>query len=207
MTGGAQLRAKRDGTDPSDVYSSMEESRALRAPRVVSASGESDDTVSSIDRAQAVDDMFREHAEDIYRYAVVLTRDRDAADDITASTFERALRAWRPGSIPAGPALPWLLTIARRLAMDRWRATKRRLASRLTAGTGVEGPDFAGTQAWLDALASALPGRQREVVVLRYFADLDDRHIALLMGLSESGVRSLVARALSNLRSHPEVWS
>lgn len=60
--------------------------------------------------------------------------------------------------------------------------------------------------AWLDTLAHVLPSRQREALVLRYQGDLTDAEIGLVMGLSESGVRSLVARGIATLRNHPEVW-
>jgi DNA-directed RNA polymerase specialized sigma24 family protein len=52
-----------------------------------------------------------------------------------------------------------------------------------------------------------LTARQREVLVLRYQRDLTDADIGSVMRLSESGVRSLVARALAILRSHPELLS
>jgi RNA polymerase sigma factor (sigma-70 family) len=62
------------------------------------------------------------------------------------------------------------------------------------------------TWLWLDAFARVLPERQREVILLRYHRDLSDADIGALMRLSPSGVRSLVARAIATLRSHPEVW-
>ncbi len=58
---------------------------------------------------------------------------------------------------------------------------------------------------WFEALAGVLSDRQREVLLLRYQSDLTDADIAMIMGLSQSGVRSLVARALATLRSHPEL--
>jgi RNA polymerase sigma factor (sigma-70 family) len=60
---------------------------------------------------------------------------------------------------------------------------------------------------WFDALAAILTERQREALVLRYQDDLTDAEIGSIMGISESGVRSLVARALTAMRSHPEIVS
>lgn len=157
-------------------------------------------------REVAIEALYREHARDVFRYALVLTSNRDEAEDITSSTFERALRAWSPGTVPSGPPLPWLLTIARRLATDRWRRAKRSVSQALMARVGETDPGYVETRLWLEALSTALPSRQREVLVLRYFRDLSDRDIGRLMDLTESGVRSLVARAINNLRSHPEVW-
>lgn len=58
---------------------------------------------------------------------------------------------------------------------------------------------------WFDAVSRVLTPRQREALVLRYSRDLDDSEIGLVMGISESGVRSLVSRALAVLRSHEEL--
>jgi RNA polymerase sigma factor (sigma-70 family) len=54
-------------------------------------------------------------------------------------------------------------------------------------------------------VSAALTARQREALVLRHQRDLTDADIARIMGISESGVRSLVARALEVLRDHPEL--
>jgi RNA polymerase sigma factor (sigma-70 family) len=155
------------------------------------------------------EEVYRRHERDVVRYLALLLRQPDDAEDLAADTFRRAFEAWRAGRGPAGRPLPWLLTIARRLAMNRWR--RRRLIAWLPLPFGRR--DVAGDAAatdrefwlWLDALARALPERQREVLVLRYRRDLDDEEIGLVMGLSASGVRSLRARAIQSLRDHPEL--
>ena len=58
---------------------------------------------------------------------------------------------------------------------------------------------------WFDAVARALNGRQREVLLLRYQRDLTDAEIGSILGISESGVRSLVSRAIAVLREHEEL--
>jgi RNA polymerase sigma factor (sigma-70 family) len=134
-----------------------------------------------------------------------LTRSAADAEDIAAETYERAYRAW--SSVPE-PALPWLLLTARRIATDRWRRARRmarivlRLGPRRASDAGERQTEF---WLWFDAIARVLTDRQREVLLLRYQRELTDADIARIMGLSESGVRSLVARALAELRAHPEL--
>lgn len=152
-----------------------------------------------------VERVFAAHHRDVHRYLLGLTGSPDEADEIAAETFERAIRAW---SLAPEPPLPWLLLTARRIATDRWRRARR--LARLAVGRGAAlrlDAAEAGAEFWLwfDALAKALTDRQREVLVLRYQRDLTDADIATIMGLSESGVRSLVARALEVLRHHPEL--
>jgi len=142
---------------------------------------------------------------DVHRYALAMTRSADEADEIAADTFERAIRHW--DRVPERP-LPWLLLTARRIATDRWRRARR--AARLAAGMRA-GPRASRHEhetefwIWFEALARALTPRQREALVLRYQHDLTDEEIGALLGLSASGVRSLVSRALEALRAHPEL--
>ena len=162
-----------------------------------------------LDDRPSFEEVYRRHERDVVRYLTLMLRDPDEAQDAAADTFRRALEAWRDGRGPAGRPLPWLLTIARRLVVDRWRrgrllrwvslAAIRRPAS---AAGDVDTTDF---WLWLDALARALPDRQREVLVLRYRRDLTDAEIGEVMGLTASGVRSLAARAIQSLRDHPEL--
>lgn len=66
-------------------------------------------TGASEHAASTFEDAYSANYRDVYRYLLALTRSRDDADDLTAATFERALRSWE--SLPATP-LPWLLLTA-----------------------------------------------------------------------------------------------
>jgi RNA polymerase sigma factor (sigma-70 family) len=156
------------------------------------------------------EEVYRRHERDVVRYLTIMLGDPDDAQDLAADAFRRALEAWRDGRGPAGRALPWLLTIARRLVINRWR--RRRLFRRLPIGFDAPSatPDVSANDAtefwlWLAALSRAIPDRQREVLVLRYRRDLSDEEIGEVVGLTASGVRSLVARAIQSLRNHPEL--
>lgn len=155
------------------------------------------------------EEVYRRHERDVVRYLALLLGRPDDAEDLAADTWRRAFEAWRDGRGPAGRPLPWLLTIARRQALNRWR--RRRLIEWLPLPPARR-DDAADASAadrefwlWLEALARALPPRQREVLILRYQRDLDDQEIGEVMGLSSSGVRSLRARAIQSLRAHEEL--
>jgi RNA polymerase sigma-70 factor (ECF subfamily) len=156
--------------------------------------------------------LYRRRYRDVFRYALLMLRRVEDAEDVTAEAFQRAYSAWQAGRGPSGQALPWLLLITRRLVIDKVR--RRRLISWLPLGglNPAREPageaDTARTDFWLwfDSFARELPDRQREVLILRYQRDLDDQSIGEILGLSESGVRSLVARACETLRRNPEIW-
>jgi RNA polymerase sigma factor (sigma-70 family) len=156
--------------------------------------------------------LYRERYRDVYRYAFLMLRSAQDAEDVTAEAFHRAYAAWGSGHGPTGQALPWLLLIARRLVIDKVR--RRRLISWLPLGglnpafEPSDPGDTVRTEFWLwfERFARELPDRQREVLILRYQRDLDDESIGEILGLSASGVRSLVARACATLRRNPEIW-
>jgi RNA polymerase sigma-70 factor (ECF subfamily) len=185
-----------------DLLRVLERERPAPDPRLVEAA------------AASFEAVYRDHYRDVYRYVLLSLRRRDDADDVVSDTFDRAFTAWRSGHGPAGRALPWLLVIARRIVVDRWRRDRLIRWLPFATGRGSREPadrDDVGGRAefwlWLDQLAKALPDRQREVVFLRYQRDLNDEEIGEILGLSASGVRSLVSRALAALRAHPELLS
>jgi RNA polymerase sigma-70 factor (sigma-E family) len=79
-----------------------------------------------------------------------------------------------------------------------WR-TRETSTAELRDPSPANGPDHADRLTVLDALAQ-LPRRQRAVVVLRYFQDLDVAAVARVMDCSEGTVKSQTARALAKLR-------
>jgi RNA polymerase sigma-70 factor (ECF subfamily) len=169
-------------------------------------------SVEEADEAGGFAALYRQRYRDVYRYALLMLRSAEDAEDVTADAFQRAYAAWDSGHGPEGQALPWLLLITRRLVIDKTR--RRRLLSWLplanlqpTHEPAVEA-DTARTELWLwfERFARELPARQREVLILRYQRDLDDAAIGEILGLSASGVRSLVGRACATLRRNPEIW-
>jgi len=175
------------------------ERRSEAADAVVFAPDAPVSVAVSIERAYAA------HYAAVFRYSLALTRSAADAEDVTAEAFTRALRSWR--EVPPRP-LPWLLLVARRIATDRVRRAKRfvgALARVNAAATPDAGEARTEFWAWFDAVGTVLTNRQREALVLRFDRDLSDGEIGEVLGLSESGVRSLISRALAALRAHPEL--
>src|SRR5438093_11846848 len=66
------------------------------------------------------------HLDDVHSYLLYLTGDRNVAEDLTAETFEKALRWWRRYDPRRGSAKTWLCQIARTTALDHLRSEERR---------------------------------------------------------------------------------
>ncbi|MGA2514783.1 MAG: sigma-70 family RNA polymerase sigma factor [Candidatus Limnocylindrales bacterium] len=167
--------------------------------------------VEEVNRAFA--DLYRQRYRDVYRYVLLMLHSANDAEEVTAEAFGRAYLAWRRGHGPQWQSsLPWLLQIARRIVIDQNRRTRVLAWLPLPFLAPNQEPRVEDETSrsdfwlWFDRFARQLPQRQREVLILRYQRDLDDQTIGEILGLSPSGVRSLVSRACETLRRNPEVW-
>jgi RNA polymerase sigma factor (sigma-70 family) len=132
-----------------------------------------------------------------YRVAYRIVAQRQAAEDIAA---EAVARAWDRWDQVHAYARPWVARVAANLALSE----VRRLARPLRLLAPRLAPDQLDLVERLD-LASALrrlSRRQREVVVLRFVADLPEAEVALLLGCSTGSVKTHASRGLASLRKH-----
>jgi RNA polymerase sigma-70 factor (ECF subfamily) len=152
---------------------------------------------------------YQEHGEAVYNYVRFQVPEPDAAEDIVADTFLRAVRAAGRFDAGRGAARPWLLAIARHLVQDhRRRARVRQYVALGTMGDLVEEAPSPEERLirkehvgrLLDALAG-LGDDDREVVSLRYGSGLDGREVAELLGITEASVRTRLWRALKRLKT------
>lgn len=126
------------------------------------------------------------------------------AEDALQETYLAALRAY-PRFDGANPRA-WLLTIARRKAIDVARADARRpgaLVEPEEIAAEEQGQRDGHGEIW--AAVGALPPKQREAMLLRFCADLRYREIALAMGCSEAAARRNVHEAITKLRKSNEI--
>lgn len=145
-----------------------------------------------------------EHASAVWGYALSLTRgDRARAEDVVQETL---LRAWRHPEVlgwSSGSLRGWLLTVARRVAIDDWRRRSRRpevLTDELE-DSGTEDMTDQALQSWLvgDALRQLSP-QHRAVIVECYYRGLTSAQAGRRLGIPEGTVRSRLHYALSSLR-------
>ena len=124
------------------------------------------------------------------------------ADDVFQETFIAAMRAYDrlDGQHPRA----WVITIARRKAIDHFRARARRPEPREEVPEQVStyaNPGEGGYDAGLWSAVAELPPKQRDAVALRYAADLAYADIARAMESSEEAARRSVHEGLKKLRT------
>lgn len=143
-------------------------------------------------------------APSLLRLAFVLTGDRHLAQDLTQTALAGAYRHWRKVAAARDPeAYVRRMLVNAHLSWRRRRWSTERPTELDDASGGLEadhGEAIAERQQMRALLANVAP-RARTVLVLRYYADLDDAAIAKAMGVSQSSVRATASRALASLRN------
>ena len=136
----------------------------------------------------------------IYAYVAYRIGDGADAEDVTSATFERALR-YREGFDPRrGEPVAWLIGIARRCISDHFAdGPSPVVALPEEAVAGELATDSAG-RIDLHRAVAGLAERDRELVALRYGADLTARQIGELLELRTNAVEVALHRALQSLR-------
>lgn len=131
-----------------------------------------------------------------YRVAYRLLGSREDAAECAQEACARAFAGWTRLS-RRGEVVPWVVRVSSRLAIDRWRRIHRASALVPLPGSSASIPDRVDLYRALDGLSP----RQREVVTLRFLADLPELVVADTLGCSVSTVKTHAARGLAALRS------
>lgn len=139
----------------------------------------------------------------LLRSAYLLTGDRDHAEDLLQVALVRTARRW---DVARHSPHAYAHRVLVNLLHDRRRHLSRRIRERpLTDSADRSEAMVDSSQAVIDRLAiidalGRLPARQREVVVLRFFAELSVAETATAIGSSEGTVKTHTSRALTGLR-------
>src|SRR5581483_174308 len=121
-----------------------------------------------------------------YRVAYRILGSREDAEDVTQEALIRTGLSWRRVH-EFGEA--WVAKVASDLAIDVWRRRQRAAAKRTPAPHHTDPLRAVEDRAALNLALRSLPRRQREVVVLRYLADMPEAAVAATLGCSAGTVK------------------
>ena len=155
-----------------------------------------------LDADQALAQLYAVHYQPLIRLAAMLVRDVATAEDVVQDAFVAIHHAWPRLGNPDKA-----LTYLRQAVVNRSRSV---LWHRTVADTKPPGrpdppaaertvPDLLKLDATLTALRG-LPDREREAILLRYYADLSEAEIAATMGISRAAVKAHTTRGMVALR-------
>ena len=136
----------------------------------------------------------------VYAYVAYRVGDGPDAEDLTSETFERALRYRKSYDPKKGEPVAWLLGIAKRCVDGR--GPRMELASEYAdEASPVDLEDEAVRRLTVARAVATLDDRDRELIALRYGADLTTRQIAELFGARTNAIEVALHRALGRLRA------
>jgi RNA polymerase sigma-70 factor (sigma-E family) len=163
---------------------------------------EAPDVWADRDADPTVTALYERHYRALVRLAALLLRDVATAEEIVQDSFAALHRARRR------PDNDFALSYLRQSVVHRSRSVLRHRAAGTSAPEPPAGRPYARQRAMTGpehaaviSVLRALPARQREAIVLRYYADLSEAQTAAAMGISTRAVNSHIARAMTALRT------
>lgn len=141
------------------------------------------------------EELYRQHVQAVFRFALSVAARRDLADDLTSEAFlalHRNLDAIDQSQLPG-----WLLTVVRNRARDLWR--RRMVEQRYAEQVGRPVPPAPPLEGWILECRDLKPVH-RTCLILRYVHGMTRTEIAAETGLSETQVKGHLQYALTLLR-------
>ncbi len=157
--------------------------------------------------AEAFGLLYDHYQASVYRFLFYRTRSSTLAEDLTSETFFRALRSMNNFRWQGKDFGAWLMTIARNLATDHFKAGRTRLEM-TTEDMGLHDDATDGPEAAvLDGLTNEilmraltdLPAEQRDCLVMRFLQGMSIAETAAVLGRSDGAVKQLQLRGVRNL--------
>jgi len=151
--------------------------------------------------------LYDHYQPSVYRFLYYRVGSATLAEDLTAETFFRALRSMHSFRWQGKDFGAWLMTIARNLTADHFKAGRTRLEQTTedmqTLDSTSEGPEIEvlsslTNEALLRALGE-LPTEQRECLIMRFLQGLSIAETAEILGRSSGAVKQLQLRGVRNL--------
>lgn len=166
---------------------------------------------------RALEVIINKYKDKIYTSIFMLVKDQFTAEDIFQDTFVKIIRTIKSGRYSEqGKFLPWAMRVAHNLCMDHFRKVRQNVPVTLSDGTDITellvgSEDDASTRIeksqthqTIRKLIEKLPEEQREVIVLRIYADLSFKQISELTSVSINTALGRMRYGLINLRKMVE---
>ncbi|MBI4286382.1 MAG: sigma-70 family RNA polymerase sigma factor [Chloroflexi bacterium] len=153
-------------------------------------------------------ELYEQYLPKVFRYISYRVRDTALAEDLTSSVFEKALSKMSSYRTDKASLATWLLAIARHQVIDHYRVSSKRQAVSLEEAADTPSPRTSPEEALirkeevqrLHVCLAELSEREQEIISLKFGAEMTNRQISGVLGLSESNVGTILYRAVGKLR-------
>ena len=161
---------------------------------------------------QALEVLINRYKDKVYTSVYMLVKDKYLAEDIFQDACLKMIKTIKEGRYAEqGKFLPWAIRVAHNLCMDHFRRSRQQIMVTLPDGQDISNLFGAGDMVAdgiekrqvhesVRKLVEELPEEQREVIVLRIYADLSFKEISELTGVSINTALGRMRYALINLR-------
>jgi RNA polymerase sigma-70 factor (ECF subfamily) len=151
--------------------------------------------------------VYELYVDRVYAFFAYRTPSAADAEDLTATTFERIVRAADRYDEAKAALATWIFAIAENVLIDHYRRQGRRDEQPLPGGDddGLRGlvsfdTPSEGLQPELQQAVGSLSDREQQAIGLRFGGDLSGREIATLLDTTEANVHQILSRALRRMR-------
>jgi RNA polymerase sigma-70 factor, ECF subfamily len=159
--------------------------------------------------------FYQQYLPKIFKYVSYRVTDKFLAEDITSVVFEKALTKFNQYDAEKAAVSTWIFRIARNTLIDHFRADGRARNVPLEEALERPGGDPSPEQQAeateesriLHGCIKKLTDSEQEIVSLKFSAEMTNRQIAGVLGISESNVGVILYRAVRKLRKDFEGWS
>ncbi len=160
--------------------------------------------------------LYDEFMPKVFRYIHYKVNNEHLTEDLTSSVFEKALVNFKKYSSDKASFSTWIFAIARNAVIDHYRASARRRDVPLEEAIEVpardvspqEGAERRAEREFLYVSLAKLSQEEQEIIRLKFGAEMNNRQIARMLGLSESNVGTKLFRAVRKLRDNfRESWN
>ncbi len=159
-------------------------------------------------------EMYQQNLPKVFQYINYRVDDVHLAEDLTSMVFEKALTRFNSYRSDLASLSTWLLSIARNTVTDHFRASAReqkamRNMAEMTSMSDPSSDDKTievEEQQRLKFCLAGLSTQEQEIISLKFGGELTNRRIAVMLGLSESNVGTIVYRAVRKLRDCFKEW-
>jgi len=162
----------------------------------------------SKDAAETFTELYERYLPKVFRYISYRVGDMDLAEDLTSVVFEKALTKIDSYRSNKASFSTWLMTVARNTIIDHYRVKSRKLTISIEETLEVASEEASPEEEVirkeeLQRLGTYLRGlsqQEREIISLKFGAELTNRQIAQIVRLSESNIGTILYRAICKLR-------
>ena len=153
-------------------------------------------------------ELYEEYLGKVFRYIQYRVNNIQLAEDLTSAVFEKALVNFSKYSKDKASFSTWIFSIARNVVIDYYRVKERRQTIPLEEATEISSEDLSPEEELLKreeverlrVCLAELSQEEQEIIRLKFGAELNNRQIAKMLGLSETNVGTKLYRAVRKLR-------